>query len=254
MRTASAALAVILGALAAGAAALAGCGGGSSSLEVSAAASLTHAFTLYGRQFHAASVRYSFAGSDALAAQIEQGVRPDVFASADTKLPDQLSTKGLAERPVVFASNRLVLAVPVHSSIKSLEDLAKMPVSIATGTSTVPVGAYTEKVLARVPAPVRARILAEIRDREPSVTGIVAKLSFGAVGAGFLYATDVTASSGALRAIQLPPSLQPSVAYAVAVVRGTPHRSQAQAFINGLLHGPGREDLLRSGFLPPPQR
>jgi molybdate transport system substrate-binding protein len=74
---------------------LGGCGGnGRSQLEVSAAASLRKAFTRYGHQFTAATARYSFAGSDALAAQIEQGVRPDVFASANTHLPDTLFARG----------------------------------------------------------------------------------------------------------------------------------------------------------------
>jgi len=55
-------------------------------LVVSAAASLQKAFTQYGRQFDDGRVRFSFAGSDELAAQIRQGVKPDVFASAKTKL------------------------------------------------------------------------------------------------------------------------------------------------------------------------
>ena len=64
---------------------LAGCGGGSSkpALTVSAAASLKQAFTRYGTQFRDAQARFSFAGSDALAAQIEQGVKPDVYAAAN---------------------------------------------------------------------------------------------------------------------------------------------------------------------------
>src|SRR6188474_1272969 len=94
---------------------LAGCGGGSEptaskpQLIVSAAASLKTAVTDYGRNFEAATVRTSFAGSDELAAQIRQGVKPDVFASANTKLPDDLYAKGLVEKPVEFAANRLVI-------------------------------------------------------------------------------------------------------------------------------------------------
>jgi molybdate transport system substrate-binding protein len=230
-----------------------GCGGGGRrpSLDISAAASLTQAFRLYGQQFGSATVHYSFAGSDSLAAQIEEGIRPDAFASANTKLPAQLFARGLVERPVSFASNRLVLAVPARSSIRSLGDLASRHVAIAVGARGVPVGSYTETVLARLPTSEHARIAGEIRDREPSVTGIVGKLSFGAVDAGFLYATDVAASSGALRAIPLPPSLQPSVTYSAAVVRGSPHAAQARAFIAGLLRGQGQADLQKSGFLPP---
>ena len=72
------------------------------------------------------------------------------------------------------------------------------------------------------------------------------------MNAGFTYVTDVKATDGKLKAIELPASLQPVVAYAAAVVKGAPHPAQAQQFIAGLLSGQGRADLLRAGFLPPP--
>ena len=84
------------------------------------------------------------------------------------------------------------------------------------------------------------------------IGGIVGKLSQGAVDAGFVYATDVVASEGALRAIPLPASLQPVVAYGAAVVKGSKHPAAARAFIAGLLHGPGQRALREAGFLPPP--
>jgi molybdate transport system substrate-binding protein len=235
--------------------ALGGCGGnGSSRLEVSAAASLRRPFTQYGHRFRAAAVRYSFAGSDALAAQIEQGIRPDVFASANMQLPEMLFAKGLVERPVVFAANRLVLAVARHSTIAGLGALERPGVSIAVGAPTVPVGSYTTLALARLPVAQRRKLLGNIRDREPDVTGIVGKLLQGAVDAGFLYATDVAAAGGQLRAISLPAELQPQISYGAAVVKGAAHLAQARAFISGLLRDGGRADLLRDGFLAPPSR
>ncbi len=248
-RALASALAVVLGGCA-----LAGCGSGSGSsrLEVSAAASLKKAFTLYGAQFTTSRTSFSFAGSDALAAQIEQGARPDVFASANVKLPASLYARGLLERPVVFAANKLVLAVPASSRITDLAGIERPGVSVALGTPSVPVGAYSEKVIARLAPAQRRALLANVRDREPDVTGIVGKLVQGAAGAGFLYATDVTATDGRLRAIDLPAALLPRVAYAAAVVRGTSHLAAARAFLSGLLTGPGRADLLRAGFLAPP--
>ena len=59
-------------------------------------------------------MQLSFAGSDELAAQIRAGAKPDVFAAANTKLPDELFAEGLVERPRVFAANKLVLAVPAR--------------------------------------------------------------------------------------------------------------------------------------------
>jgi molybdate transport system substrate-binding protein len=224
-------------------------------LTVSAAASLKAAFTEYGQQFSRANVRFSFAGSDILAAQIEQGVKPDVFASANTKLPKLLFAKGLVSKPVTFAANKLVLAVPAGSSkVKSLSDIEKPGVTLAIGSATVPIGAYTRKVLAKLGPAVSAKILANVRSNEPDVTGIVGKLTEGAVDAGFTYVTDVQATKGKLKAIVLPASLQPVVGYGVAIVKGTPNLSQARAFISGLLSGAGRADLLQAGFLPPPSK
>jgi len=221
-------------------------------LTVSAAASLKAAFTAYAQQFSQANVRYSFAGSDVLAAQIEQGIKPDVFASANTKLPDMLYAKGLVSKPVTFAANKLVIAVPANSTkVETLTDLEKPGVTIAIGSATVPIGAYTRKVLAKVGGSA-SKILANVRSEEPDVSGIVGKLTQGAVDAGLTYVTDVRATHGALRAITLPASLQPVVAYGAAIVKGGPHPAQAQAFINGLISGTGKTDLLQSGFLPPP--
>jgi molybdate transport system substrate-binding protein len=234
--------------------ALGACGSSKPQLRVSAAASLHQAFTRYGASFAPASTRFSFAGSDALAAQIEQGARPDVFASASTTLPAQLFAKGLVRRPVEFAANRLVLAVPSGSPITRLAQIERPGVTLAAGTASVPIGSYTETVISRLPAAQRRLLLANIRDREPDVTGIVGKLTQAAVDAGFVYATDVLPTHGAVRAIELPAALQPRVGYAVAVVRGSAHPSQALAFVAGLLRGPGRADLTASGFLPPARR
>ena len=233
---------------------LAGCGGDDETpqLTVSAAASLKQAFTQYGRDLPEARARFSFAGSEELAAQIEQGVKPDVYAAANTKLPQQLYEKGLVEQPTVFAGNRLVLAVPAGSGIGALEDLAANGVALAVGAEDVPVGAYTRTVLDKLPAAQRGAILANVRTEEPDVAGITGKLTQGAVDAGFLYVSDVRATDGALEAIELPDVLQPDVAYGVAVVKGARHPREARAFIAGLLDGEGARALERAGFEPPP--
>jgi molybdate transport system substrate-binding protein len=247
--------------LAAGVLALAACGGGDKAagggakppLTVSAAASLKQAFTQYGRQFPGADARFSFAGSDELAAQIEKGVKPDVFAAANTKLPDALYAKGLVEKPTVFAGNRLVLAVPADGAkVASLKDLERGGVTLAIGAKDVPIGAYTRTVLGKLPPPQSKAILGNVRSEEPDVAGITGKLTQGAVDAGFLYASDVRATDDKLKAIDLPDRLQPAVAYGVAVVKGAKHRAAARAFVAGLLHGAGADALHAAGFLPPP--
>jgi molybdate transport system substrate-binding protein len=233
----------------------AGCGDDDSGqpLTVSAAASLKQAFTVYGEQFKDAKARFSFAGSDELAAQIEQGVKPDVYAAANTKLPDQLFDKGLVEKPTVFAGNRLVLAVPAKDAkVTSLKDLETKGTNLAIGAEDVPIGSYTRTVLDKLPPAQSQAILANVRSEEPDVSGIVGKLTTGAVDAGFLYISDVRGAEGNLRAIELPDELQPDVAYGVAVVKGAKHPEQAKAFIDGLLDGAGAKALQDAGFEPPP--
>jgi molybdate transport system substrate-binding protein len=252
----------VVGAVAALAVPVTGCGGnaakGSSSgdsagpLIVSAASSLQKAFTQYGQQF--GQVRFSFAGSDELAAQIRQGVKPDVFASANTKLPEQLYAARLVEKPTVFAGNRLVLAVPAESTtVTSLAGLEQPGLKLAVGSASVPIGSYTRKVLARLPSGASKRILANVRSEEPDVKGVVGKLTQGAVDAGFVYITDVQATKGALKAIDLPAALKPSAAYGVAVVKGAKHPAEAKKFIAGLIGGQGQRDLRAAGFEPPPR-
>jgi molybdate transport system substrate-binding protein len=234
---------------------LAGCGGGNeTTLRVSAAASLKNAFEDYGGSFEDADVSFSFAGSDELAAQIRKGARPDVFASANTKLPMQLRDEGLTVGPgvVAFAVNRLVVAVPKDGEkVRSLENLDDDGVRLAAGSPSVPVGSYAREIVARL-GPRRAdAIERNIRSNEPDVSGVVGKVSQGAVDAGFVYATDVRASGGRLKAIELPERIQSNVLLAAVVVKGTDHPNAALAFIQGLLTGSGRRALQEAGFGSP---
>jgi molybdate transport system substrate-binding protein len=237
-------------------AAVAACGhdasGSAGTLRISAAASLKQAFTHYGVTFDAARARFSFAGSDELAAQIRAGARPDLFAAANAKLPAALYADGLVERPVAFARNRLVLAVPTDATkVHTLNDLTRRGVAIAMGAPSVPVGSYTRKILGNLPEPQRRAILANVRSNEPDVAGVVGKLSQGAVDAGFVYVTDVKAAGDRLRAITLPARLAPAVVYQAAVVKGTEHPEQARAFLRGLVSGAGARALADAGFAHP---
>jgi molybdate transport system substrate-binding protein len=238
--------------VASAAAALAtGCSGNTATrdaITVSAASSLKTVLPKFEP-----GARDSFAGSDELAAQIRAGARPDVFAAANTKLPQALSDAGLAEQPVIFATNRLVLAVPKGSKkVASLPDLAKPGVTIAAGAASVPVGTYTREVIGRLPAARSKAILKNIRSNEPDVAGVVGKLTQGAVDAGFVYVTDVTAAGGRLRAIGLPKALQPKVEYGVVVVKGAKHAKNARKFVARLRGPSGQEALRKAGFGPAP--
>lgn len=230
------------------------CGGSDGrELRVSAAASLRSAFGEYAAAaFPHDEISQSFAGSDQLAAQIEQGANPDVFASANTEYPEELYKKGLLEKPVIFARNRLVLAVPADSPIRSLGDVARPGVSLVIGDPGVPIGSYTRGVLGRLPRSESSAILANVRSEESDVTSIVGKLVQGAADAAFVYVTDVRAAGADVRAIGLPDSLQPEVAYGIGVLVDAPDPELARRFVEGLKPGGlGVGYLHQAGFLPP---
>jgi molybdate transport system substrate-binding protein len=235
----------------------AGCGGGDDRdrLVVSAASSMSEALERCAPQFgdaEDADVRLSLAGSDELAAQIRQGAKVDVFAAANTRLPDELYGDELLEKPVQFATNEFVLAVPEDSEIDSVEDLTKEGTTVVVGSESVPIGAYTRETLAKLPPGEEKAILANVRSNEPDVKGIVGKLTQGAADAGFVYVTDVNAAGGRLRAIELPTDVEPQVTYGAGVVSKAEQPELARKFVDGLTEGDCADALDEAGFGPAP--
>jgi molybdate transport system substrate-binding protein len=123
---------------------------------------------------------------------------------------------------------------------------------VVIGDPQVPIGSYTREVLGRLPAAEGTAILANVRSQEPEVSSIVGKLTEGAADAGFVYFTDVSAAGAKLRGIALPASLQPDVAYGIAIVKDAPDPELAHRFVHGLMPGGKGASLLgQAGFLPP---
>jgi molybdate transport system substrate-binding protein len=238
--------------------AVAGCGndaedgsGGDTRVIVSAGSSMSGALEACAPAFEeseGADVRLSFAGSDELAAQIRQGAGVDAYAAANTSLPEELHAEGLLSEPVEFATNELVLAVPAGSPIDSVADLTGEGTEVVVGSESVPIGAYTRRTLARLPAGQERAILAGVVSNEPDVKGIVGKLTQGAGDAGFVYATDVKATRGDLEAVELPEELGPRVTYAAGVPREAREPELGRAFVEGLASGPCAEALGQAGF------
>jgi len=143
----------------------AGCGSSSSAngssaaqggtLNVFAASSLTEAFTELAPTFESQNpgwkVRLNFLGSDELAAQIEQGIDADVYAAASAKYPEQLQGEKMLGDTTDFATNTLVLITPKDNpaGIHSVQDLTK-GAKLVVGDPAVPIGSYTETVLANL--------------------------------------------------------------------------------------------------------
>jgi molybdate transport system substrate-binding protein len=192
--------------------------------------------------------RYSFGGSNMLAAQIEQGLPADVFASANVGLPWQLHRKGLVTRPVVFTSNRLVVVVAHGNPLRigSVRALEKPGLRIVMAAAGVPVGDYTRKVLKRLGL---SDLVDKAVSQETDVREVLSKVVLGEADAGFVYATDAKTVSGKVSLIGIPKAAQPQVLYAAAAVKSSKHLQAAKAWVKRLLGKPAQKKLRAAGFL-----
>ena len=216
-----------------------------SGLTVLAASSLTDVFPKID-----SGNKYSFGGSDVLAAQIQQGAAVDVFAAASPKYPEQLYQKGLVLKPVVFATNRLVLIVPASNpaGIASVYDLCKQGVKVDIGDKAVPVGSYTRQVLTNLGLQC---VLSNVVSNEQNVRDILTKVTLGEADAGFVYITDAKTVPGKVKVIPLPGWAQPHVKYEMAVVSTSKSKAAATAFIAQVMAKRGQTIMKAAGFGPP---
>jgi molybdate transport system substrate-binding protein len=214
-------------------------------LTVYAAASLTDVFPKIDP-----AERYSFGGSNALAAQITQGAPADVFASANMTLPLQLHAKGLCSQPVVFTRNTLVIVVPRTNpaGVHNVYDLAKPGVKLVVAGPGVPVGSYTLQVLKNMD--LTASVTKNIVSQETDVREVLAKVALGEADAGFVYSTDAKTVPGKVTVVKVPAWAQPKVQYGACVVSRSPNQAAARAFVTKLLGKAAQKQLLAYGFLP----
>jgi molybdate transport system substrate-binding protein len=217
---------------------------GTASLTVFAAASLTDAFPKLDR-----APKYSFAGSNMLAAQIRLGAPADVFASANTALPNDLYKSKLCSRPVVFTRNTLVLIVPRTNpaSIHSVFDLRKPGLKLVVAAPGVPVGSYTLQVLRNMNL---TSVLSHVVSRESDVREVLAKVALKEADAGFVYSTDARTVPAKVRALKIPAWAQPKVQYGICIVSASSHKTAARTFVKHVLGKAGQKVLVSYGFLP----
>jgi molybdate transport system substrate-binding protein len=240
---------------------LAGCGGGDDSgggpgaaapgeIKVFAAASLTAAFTEIGQRYTAANggakVTFNFAGSQALATQIQQGAPADVFASADLTNMDKV--KDLTGTPRNFASNLLQIVVEKGNprNVQGLDDLANPDLKVVLAAPEVPAGKYAAEILGKAGVTVKAV------SEEDNVKAVVTKVSLGEADAGIVYVTDVTAGGDKVEGVAIPEDQNVLATYPIATVKASKAQDQAQAFVDLVLEAEGQQVLEGHGFLPPP--
>lgn len=217
---------------------------GSTFLTIFAAASLTNVFPQIDRY-----PTYSFGGSNALATQIQQGAPADIFASANTALPQKLYDAGIVEKPVVFTQNELIAIVPKGNPkhLHSVFDLARPGVKLVVAAPGVPVGDYTRIVLHNLNLD---NALSNVVSNETDVREVLAKVALGEADAGFVYATDARTVKGKVATLGIRWSAQPVIKYAVAVVKSSRHLADARTWVKSLLGKRAQRKLRAAGFLP----
>ena len=208
-------------------------------LTVFAAASLTETLTEIGELFveqnPEVEIVFNFDSSGTLRTQILEGAECDVFISAGQSQMDDL--EGRTEGRFDLLENKVALAVPEGNpaGIRSCEELAERlaagEVFLAIGNADVPVGQYTQKILACY----------ELNEEELAATGsvtygsnvkeIVTQISEAAVDCGIIYQTDAF-SAGLTVVDTATPDMCGQVIYPAAVLRGTEKEELAKAFLD----------------------
>lgn len=259
---------------------LAGCGAprapgdtGSESAElmIFAAASMTETLTelgeLYMEENKNTTVSFNFDSSGTLKTQIEEGALCDVFISAGQKQMDQLDIAAGAEKNpdgldrvlqgsrIDLLENKIVLAVPKDNpaGIRTFQDLKyaldNKSILLSMGNADVPVGQYSQKILAWLELDEAA-----LGDRGAITYGsnvkeIVTHIEEAAVDCGFVYATDA-AAAGLTVADTATAEMCGQVIYPAAVMNMSANGDAARAFLD-FLHSETASAVFESvGFTP----
>ena len=226
-------------------------------LTVSAAASLTDAFTEVGQAFEKkypeTKVEFNFAAAGALLQQIAQGAPVDVFASADQEIMNKAQGQGVIDTNtrVNFVANTLVLITPKDSTlaITTMEDLLKPEVKLVVlgNPSITPIGRYVRDELKakNMWTEIEAKlVLAE------TVRQSLNYVSRGEVDTGFVFATDAKLEEEkTCIAFTVSPQGENPFVYPIAVTAQSKN-PQANVFIAFVLSDEGQAILEKYGFSP----
>lgn len=225
--------------------------GGTSTVTVFAAASLTESFTELAEGFEQSNpgvqVQLSFGASSSLAQQILQGAPADVFASASGATMQQVVDGGEAEQPRTFATNSLALVTPTDDPgrVTTLQDLGRPGVKVAVCAPEVPCGAAAEQLF------IRAGVVVTPVTLEQDVKATLAKVVLGEVDAGIVYVTDARSAGDQVRQVELPSDVTPTTDYPLAVLTRSAGVPAAQQFADFVLSTEGQAVLADAGFGPP---
>ena len=226
--------------------------GESVELIVFAAASLTETLNAIAETYSAENpgvpFSFNFDSSGTLKTQIQEGADCDLFISAGQKQMNQLdstasvevNTEGLdfvdAESRVDLLENKVVLCVPEGSDkgIDSFDSLAEHlkaeDILFCMGNSDVPVGQYTQKILAYYDLDEAALAAAGVITYGSNVKEVTTQVSEASVDAGVVYCTDAY-SAGLTPVDEATKEMCGQVIYPAAVMKNALHAEAAKEFL-----------------------
>lgn len=240
-------------------------------LKVFAAASLTESLQKAGDQYSsengAISLSFNFDSSGTLKTQIEQGADCDVFISAGQKQMNQLdASKGADANPdgldfidpdtrFDIFENKVTLVVPEGNpkSVTSFDDMAAKlkagEILLDMGNSDVPVGQYTQKILAYYGLDEEALAAAGHITYGTNVKEVTTQVTEGTVDCGVIYATDAH-SAGLAVVDEATEEMCGRVVYPAAALRNSEHEDEAKQFLEFLKGAEASADFEEVGFTP----
>ncbi len=222
-------------------------GGDRVTLEVFAASSLTDAMWEIGEAYREThpntTLRFNFAGSASLVAQVNEGAPADVLVPADLQSAERLDA-GIVGTSEVLTTNTLTIIVERGNpqSIDSLDDLARPGLAVVLAAPDVPIGKYAQEALDK------AGVVVSPSSLEASAKAVVTKVVLGEADAGIVYTTDVIAAGDTAVGVVIPEQQNVQATYAVVVPREAEHPDEAATFI-AFLRGPQAQAILNKfGF------
>ena len=220
-------------------------------ITVSAAASLTEAFTAIGEKFQKqnpkATVTFNFGSSSTLVTQIQGGAPADVYASADLTNMDKLVSGGqVTATPTPFARNQMEIAVKPGnpSKVASVADLADIGTVSLCG-ATVPCGIYAASVLKKANVTIPESSIT----RGADVKATLAAVSQGDANAAIVYESDVQSAGTTVAGVMIPADQNVVAVYPIAPIAASSNLKLARAFISYVVSPAGQKILAKYGFL-----